>query len=174
MRGLLIIASVSASLLNAGCAHRLWAPPGPVVMKADKKCTGAGVCQVGVTATSVSAVQCTVESEVKDIHVPPGAYPKIRWQVKAAVPSEPYDYQFVFSPDLKPPIYGLTITGNDPTLDFNSPGYDHGDTKSFMWTSVHKRTMSFDYGFVVVRTPRGSQPGGPLICTMVDPKIYND
>lgn len=171
MRGLLIIATVAASLLNAGCAQSL---VGPTVVKPDKRCDGPGVCQVGVTATSVSANLCTVESEYKDIHIPPASHPKIRWQVKPAVPSEPYDYQFIFSPNFNPPIYGLTITGNDPTLDFDSPGYDHGDTKSFMWTSVHKRTMSFEYSFVVIRTPRGSQPGGPLICTMVDPKIYND
>ena len=171
MRELLIIATVAASLLNAGCAQPLG---GPTVMKTDKNCTGPGVCQIGVTATSVSASQCTVESEAKDIHVPPGAHPKIRWQVKAAVPSEPYDYQFVFAPMSDPPIYGLTIVDNDPTQDFEYPGYDHGDTKSFMWTSVHRRTMSFDYGLVVVRTPRGKPSGVPLFCQMVDPKIYND
>lgn len=171
MRGLLIMASAAASLLNAGCAQPL---EGPTGMKADKTCDDSGVCQIQVTATSVSASRCTVESDFKDIHVPATKHPTIRWQVKAAVPSEPYDYQFLFSPASDPPIYGVTITGNDPTLDFDSAGYDHGDTKSFRWTSVHKRKMSFDYGLVVVRTPRGGQPGVPLICGMVDPKIYNE
>lgn len=171
MRGLLIIATVATGLLSAGCAERLVRPVGT---KADKTCGGPGVCQIHVSATTVSASRCTVESDVKDIHVPASKRPTIRWQVKAAVPSEPYDYQFLFSPMSNPPFYGVTITGNDPALDFDSAGYDHGDPKSFMWTSVHKRTMSFDYGLVVVRTPRGGAPGVPLICEMVDPKIYND
>lgn len=171
MRGLLIVATVTTGLLNAGCAQPVG---GPIGRKADKTCDGPGVCQINVTATTVSANLCTVESEIKDIHVPPTKRPTIRWQVKAAVPSEPYDYQFLFSPTFNPPIYGVTITGNDPALDFDSAGYDHGDTKSFMWTSVHKRQKSFDYGLVVVRTPRGSQPGSPLICAMVDPIIYNE
>lgn len=171
MRGLLIIATVTAGLLNAGCAQP---PGGPIGVKADKTCSGPGVCQIHVTATTVSASRCTVESDVKDIYVPPTKRPTIRWQVKAAVPSEPYDYQFLFAPTLKPPIYGVTIAGNDPALDFDSAGYDRDDTKSFMWTSVHKRKMSFDYGFVVVRTPRGGHAGSALICGMVDPKIYNE
>ncbi len=171
MRGLLIIATVATSLLTAGCAQPLG---GPTVLKGDKNCDGTGVCRIEVTATTVSADLCTVESEFKDIHILPGTYPKIRWQLKAAVPSEPYDYQFVFAPTSSPPIYGLAIVDNDPGLDFDYPGYDRGDTKSFMWTSVHKRTMSFNYGLLVVRTPRGKPSGVPLFCKMVDPKIYND
>jgi hypothetical protein len=127
-------------------------------------------CVIPVYAISPAADKCEVGIDFATIKVPKTKLPggkKIRvvWILFESVVGDPNTYSF------KSATTGVELTGNDPTKDFDSPGFDKGETRRFRWHSVHGRVdVPIDYKMNVTRE---DPAGGSIDCAVVDPKIIN-
>jgi hypothetical protein len=178
---------LAAALLLAGCAGAPGGGAGVLVSfpakKPELRCDSNGVCSIKVYARIAPGGGCEVMPEYEDVRI--GKHPqtgepfkpKMRWKIDSIDPGHAYDYRFAFRPADTPPVYGIEIHGNNPTVDFDKPGHDVNgrgvrDVTTFKWDNKHGRPYLFHYDLNVERSPHNQDTWSA--CARVDPKMYND
>ena len=125
---------------------------------------------IPVYAISTAANKCEVGIDYATINVPPTQLPggkqiRVIWILFESVVGDNNTYSF------KSATTGVDLTGNDPTKDFSTPGFDKADSRRFKWHSVHARAnVPIDYKMNVTRKDAA---GNVINCDVVDPKIIN-
>lgn len=177
MRALLsLLGTLSSVGLLLGCAEQGGLMHAQAVHTASKldmtPCATNADCRVAVYASIGPTGECNVQVLFDKITVAKSKQPKVVWRIEPADPDgDDYDYQFKLDTSVTPPIYGIQLVGNDPSQDFDDPGYDQGSRK-FKWKSKHLRQKSFDYEINVQRSPRHQDRWSD--CKVLDPRIVND
>ena len=147
-------------LLQLGCAA-VAIPPARIHEFPPKKDTlkcDNGNCKAAVYARIAALDACEVMPEYKTMKVLAGWKPTMMWKIeKVDRAGDKYDYRFDFRSSVAPPIYGVYIVGNDPTQDFDGPGYgivsSQEDKSIFKWNNKHGRSLPkdpFQYNLPVV------------------------
>ena len=156
------------ALLPLGCAYNGGAASG---MRAATKpdmapCTTDADCVVPTYASVGPGGECQVQMRVETVTVGRGVHPFVVWRLEKADPrSDRHDYRFAA-------VGGVRIVGNDRARDFDLPGYQNGDERSFVWRSRNERPVRLDYTMAVQRRASDTEPWTD--CALLDPRIVNE
>ena len=149
--------------------------PRGALAKPTLECVGN--CKIDVFARINADGRCEVLPEYDAVRVPARKTPKMTWRIESLMPAKTHDFRFEFDPATTPPRYGIEILRNDPSKDFDDPGYDKDfiffpNKMKFKWQNKHERPGTFDYNIVVSSSPRDKDTWSP--CKPLDPRIIND
>ncbi len=178
-------AALAATLGLGGCAgfDFMGGGPRPVqavdfeAKKAEKRCDSNGVCRIKVFVRIAPNGKCEVMPQFDDIKIGPGFKPKMHWKLDSIDVGHVYDYRFALSPSSTPPVHGIAIPTNDPTLDFYDPDHDTNpsgqkDITTFKWDNKHDRVRTVAYDLNVERSLHNQNVWSA--CDRVDPKMFNE
>ena len=177
----LTVAAVAAGFLLTGCAGRpMPGGGGPGIQVAfppkiqEQRCDSNAICKVKAFTRIAPNGSCEVMPEVQNVRIGAAFKPKMMWKIESIDTGHAYQYRFVFLPKAMPPLYGISIVGNDPAKDFDNPGVDAGRT-TFVWDNKHLQAKTFDYALNVERrAPHAGPDADWEFCDVVDPKMFNE
>ena len=136
----LITMGVLAAALQLGCSSMQGFGVESKFAKPDlPPCDTNADCRITVYATIDASQQCVVQLLYGKITVAKVRHPKVVWRLEKADPDgDNFHYRF------KPEV-GIVIVGNDPSKDFDDPGYDNGNDHRFKVRSKNLRKKAFEY-----------------------------